>query len=122
MKLTEQEAISLSIKKWRYLSETGDDMRYIKDITTDSMPYGCALCEFAGQGHTTSWHGISRYHCRRYCPYAKQFRCCVNRGQPFLNWENLSGNDTPTARESRKKYAFLFLEQLRKLRDYHTEA
>ncbi len=115
MVLTEQEAISLSIKKWGYLAETGDNRRYIKDITTDTMPYGCALCELAGQGHTSWDSGISRYRCRRYCPYAKKFRCCVNRGQPFLYWEKLSNNDTPTARESRKKYALLFLEQLKKL-------
>lgn len=115
MVLTEQKAISLSIKKWEYLAETGENRKYIKDITTNTMPYGCALCELAGQQHV-GWHGgISRYRCRTYCPYAKKFRCCVNRGQPFLNWERLDGNDTPEARESRKKYAQLFLEQLKQL-------
>ena len=115
MNLTEQEAIALSIKKWEYLAETGDNRRYIMDITTATMPYGCALCELAGQGKVAIWSGISHYRCNRYCPYAKKFRCCTNRGQPFLYWERLCKRDTPEAREARKKYAQLFLDQLKQL-------
>ena len=113
--MTEQEAITISIKKWEHLAETGENKRWIEGITTPSMPYGCAMCELAGQGGV-SWRSISRYRCSRYCPYAKKFRCCTNRGQPFLNWEKLSQNDSPTGRESRKKYAQQFLEQLKQLK------
>ena len=111
--LTEREAIIVSIKKWEYLAETGEYRRWIKGITTDDMPHGCALCLFAGQP-LYGFRGIQRYRCSK-CPYAKKFRCCVNRGQPFLNWERLDNNDTPEGQESRKKYARLFLEQLKQL-------
>lgn len=109
------EAIEKSILKWEILAKTGEHRRYLKDITTVDMPHGCALCLYARQPEYC-FEGIKRYRCRKYCPYAQRFRCCVNRGQPFKMWEELSGGDNPERIELRKKYASQFLEQLKQLR------
>ena len=114
MKLTKKEAIDNSILKWAILAETGDSKKYLKDITTADMPYGCALCQLAGQ-RLNSYKGISRYRCRKHCPYAHRFRCCCNQGSPFEKWSALSSGDNPERVELHKKYAKLFLEQLREL-------
>jgi pyruvate formate-lyase activating enzyme-like uncharacterized protein len=113
--LTEREAITISIKKWEYLAKTGDNKRWIEGITTDTMPYGCALCALAGQDKVHGLGGVSRYRCRKYCPFYRKFGCCTNRSQPFYAWEDQLRNDTPEKKESRKKYAQQFLEQLKQL-------
>ncbi len=111
--ITTADAIENSIRKWTVLAETGECQRWIKDITTNDMPHGCALCRLAGQSHCSV---ISRYRCRKYCPYAQRFRCCCNRGNPFRKWENISCGDDPKRIEFRKKYALEFLEQLKLLK------
>ena len=112
--MTREEAIRKSILKWEVLATTGEYRKYLKDITSEDMPYGCALCQLAGQTQS-SWKGISRYRCRKYCPYAQKFRCCCNRGSPFLKWEDTRHSDNPERIELRKKYASEFLEQLKQL-------
>lgn len=109
------EAIEKSILKWEILAETGEYRRYIEGITSENMPHGCALCQLAGQ---PQYHvnGISRYRCRRYCPYAQQFEICCNRGSPFQKWEGVNrDNIRPGANARRKHYAAEFLSQLKQL-------
>ncbi len=112
--MNRKEAIDRSILKWEILAETGEHRRYIKDITSDEMPHGCSLCQLAGQDQF-SFTGISRYRCRRYCPYAQKFRCCCNRGQPFRKWEEGRLKDDPDTVGRRKHYASEFLQQLKQL-------
>ncbi len=108
------QAINNSIRKWTVLAETGEYRHYIKDITTDEMPYGCALCQLAGQ-KDYSFDSISRYRCRKYCPYAQRFGCCCNRGTPYLYWVGMRMGDNPKRVKLRKRYASEFLEQLKQL-------
>ena len=108
------EAIKKSILKWEILAATGEYQRYIKDIASEDMPYGCALCQLAGQGQF-SFNGISRYRCLRYCPYAQKFGCCCNRNQPFRKWEEESLGNYAGAIERRKHFALEFLGKLKQL-------
>ncbi len=111
--MTRNEAIEKSIMKWEILAKTGEYLRYIQGVTSEDMPNGCALCLVAGQ---PQWESISRYRCRKYCPYAQEFRCCCNRGQPYLNWEMVAHwNNTPEANDRRKHYATEILGQLKQL-------
>ncbi len=112
--MNRKEAIDKSILKWNILAETGESWKYIKDITSDDMPYGCSLCQLSGQKQYSDT-GISRYRCRKYCPYAQQFGCCCNRHQPFQKWEEGRMRDNPEAIERRKHYALEFLAQLKQL-------
>lgn len=116
--LTKEKAIELSIAKWEILSKTGEYKRYFPEFQGEyEFPYGCSLCAFAGQ----ALYGlsISRYRCRKYCPYAKKFRCCCNRSSPYLHWDSVTPHDPTSERaiELRKKYASEFLEQLKQLQD-----
>ena len=97
--MNREEAIKASILKWEVLATTGEFRRYIKDITTDDMPHGCALCLLAGQHQ---YEDISRYRCKKYCPYAHKFGCCFNRSQPFSKWEVAVSRDIAEAMERRK--------------------
>ena len=112
--MNRKEAINKSILKWEILAETGEYRRYIKDITSDDMPYGCSLCQLAGQKpyFDTS---VSRYRCRKYCPYAKRFGHCCSSGQPFLKWGERGTRGDPESIERRKRYAAEFLAQLKQL-------
>ncbi len=105
------EAIENSILKWGVLATTGEFEKYIGGITTRDMPNGCALCQLAGQRQFDS---ISRYRCRKYCPYAQKFGCCCNKNSPFAKWEGVRSN-LATAIERRKHFASEFLEQLKQL-------
>ena len=112
--MNRKEAIDKSILKWEILAKTGEFRRYIEGITSDEMPHGCSLCQIAGQNQY-SFTGISRYRCRRYCPYAQQFGCCCNRHQPFHKWEEGRIGNNPNTIERRKHYASEFLRQLKQL-------
>ena len=113
--MNRKEAIDKSILKWNILAETGESRRYIEGITSDDMPHGCSLCLFAGQPQY-SINGISRYRCRKYCPYAQKFRCCCNRNQPFKKWEEGRIGNGPDTIERRKRYASEFVQQLKQLK------
>lgn len=104
MKLTKKKAIAITIELWAWLAETGDEN---KEDWPSWKKYGemdcdCPLCEYSKQ-----WSG-NRLSCR-YCPYKEQFYGCLKPENPFKRW-----CDAKTAR-TRKKYATLFLEQLRQL-------
>ena len=102
MKLTRQEAIDKSIELWEWLKETGkkkDDYAW-KGEDVASL---CYLCEYAGYSPTDG-------NCSR-CPYHKlNQKRCWESGTNYYKWEIA---ETP---RTRKKYAALFLEELKALK------
>ena len=99
MRLTKKKAIEISIELWTCLAETGVDDKGEWEgwEKYGEMDSDCALCECAG--------GV----CSR-CPYRKQFSHCCDYGTPFDRW------DIARTIKERKKYALLFLEQLKELK------
>jgi len=106
MKLTAKEAVEKSIELWEWLAETGEDKyewdewernggKYSNDIDGD-----CFLCEYVGQQSSANCHSACPY-------YAKYGDTCCKEGFPFEEWEAAESN------RNRKKYAKLFLEQLK---------
>lgn len=100
MKLTETEALDISIEHWERLKKTGSEVKRTKaDIKKYGyMLYDCALCEYDAQQ--------SGGFCSA-CPYCKEFGSCYRGGQPFKNWEMFTT----------KQYAGEFLAQLYILRE-----
>ncbi len=105
MRLTKEKAIELSIELWEWMAKTGTEY---KDQWTGWEKYAltskndCFLCEYNDmQG------GRSLIDCS-YCPYFEKFGRCVDNSI-FGKWAY-----TETKR-TRKKYAKLFLEQLKEL-------
>ena len=101
-KLTKREAIERSIPLWIFLSETGK----MKDEWDGWGKYGyvlndCFLCSFGWNTDPCSKCGA--------CPYANKFGVCYKGNRPYHKW-NLTESIT-----TRKKYASLFLEQLKQL-------
>ena len=109
MELTEREAIDKSIELWTWCEKTGK----IKKMWKGWEEYGglnddneckevealCFLCEYSTNG------------CE-YCPYNKKFGHCNSAPvphSPYYHWEHAKDNT------DRKKYAGLFLAQLREL-------
>ncbi len=101
MRLTRKRAIELSIELWEWLAETGkakwewEGWKRYGETEAD-----CFLCEYNDRKKPQ----IKGDSCH-YCPYHK----CYTEGDYFELWEYAK---TP---EGRKKYAKLFLEQLRTL-------
>jgi len=97
MRLTKEKAVELSIELWTWLAETGK-MKYEwpEWYKYPDIACHCFLCEYADRRN-----GCSS------CPYSQKFGGC-NSGH-FSKW-TLSR----TTRTSRK-YARLFLEQLKQL-------
>ena len=99
MKLTAREAVEKSIELWEWLAETGGE----KDCWPEWKEYGyvqslCFLCEFDAE---------ERNACEA-CPYHKHYECyCDDDDTPFFKWAEVKTNP------HRKKYAKLFLEQLK---------
>ncbi|KKL55401.1 hypothetical protein LCGC14_2255790 [marine sediment metagenome] len=98
MKLTKKKAIDISIELWAWLAETGKK----KPNWTGWEKYGemknrCPLCEYANKDCVN-------------CSYYKRFEHCMERAGIYQRW--LYAVKTST----RKKYASLFLEQLKELK------
>jgi len=106
--MTEREAIDKTIELWVFLAETGK----MKEDWPGWKEYGgiddfgecakiknlCFLCE------------LTTVICER-CPYAKKFGDCVEDNSVWGKWCLASQVRT------RKKYAALFLEQMKQLRE-----
>ena len=106
MKLTEKRAVELSIELWTWLAKTGKR----KDKWPEWEKYGkidasCFLCEYNGRKCGEDGQRI----CER-CPYSKEYNRCLDEDSPFMTW-----SFAPT-KKTRKKYASLFLEQLKAIR------
>ncbi len=112
MKLTREQAIDWSIELWEFCALTGkrkEDWPRWKDFggldednAAVEVDCECFLCEY-GEGQR-GWDKC------RVCPYNEKFGWCVSDGQPFCLW--FEAKQTRT----RKKYAALFLEQLKALK------
>ena len=108
MKLTKKRAIEKSIELWEWLAETGEEWKKEWSGWDGAKAFNdCFLCEYT--------LGLSSFvfdlECKEYCPLAKgkrQFQCDKTT-QPYHHW-----CEAKTA-QTRKKYAKLFLEQLRGL-------
>lgn len=107
MRLTKKKAIELSIELWTYLAETG--------LEKEAWPYwkkygriycDCFLCEYKKRRREGKpWGGICLF-----CSYFEKFGHCENEGNEYSNWlESETEAD-------KKKYAQLFLEQLKSLK------
>ena len=100
MRLTKKKAIEISIELWEWLAETGKRKGCWDGWDKyGRMTAGCALCEYDKQ------HGDS---CES-CPYYECYEDCEEAGKPYNLWHYAR------TRQTRKKYAKLFLEQLRGL-------
>ncbi len=104
MKLTREQAIDLSIELWEWLAETGGFKHQWSgwEKYGDSDP-GCFLCDYQEQKDSSD-RGCGD------CPYFQKFGRCLKDKSPYDKWDNAS---TP---QTRKKYAKLFLEQLKELK------
>ena len=105
MKLTKKRAIERTIEHWGYLAETGK----LKGDWDKLEEYGYALhnCFLCGYSHSAN------SLCRK-CPYQKHFHympsySCQAGESPYSAWLDAR------TKAGRKKYASLFLEQLRSL-------
>ncbi len=106
MKLTKKQAIDLSIELWECLAKTGNGSKasWPRWKEFGSIDADCFLCEYNGKKHDS--YGVRI--CTR-CPYYKNYGHCWERESPFMMW---GGDD----KKANKKYAALFLEQLKELK------
>ena len=108
MKLTERHAIEKSIELWTWLAETGNrkgDWDGWGEWKGELQKH-CFLCEYSlqeGGGYPGCLH----------CPYYAKYdeRCFPKFGSPYLEWENARSE------HDKKKYAKLFLNELKALLD-----
>ncbi len=108
MKLTRRQAIDKSIELWEWLAETGKEK---KDYPWEGKvpTVECYLCEFT-HGHREYVRALIET-CRK-CPYVEQYsRACQALDTTYYKWLDAT---TPKAG---KKYAALFLEELKALRE-----
>ncbi len=99
MRLTKKKAIELSVELWTWLAETGKEKldwpgwEQYEDITSE-----CFLCEYA-----------DRHSGCDDCSYRQKFCYCCEGDSPYSLWHLFQ------AARTKKKYARLFLEQLKQL-------
>ncbi len=108
MRLTEREAIDKTVELWTWLAETGREKEgwpgwekyggLDEDGNCDEVENLCFLCKYTDT------------NCEE-CPYAKEFGECSNEDTPFSKWAGARQTRT------RKKYATLFLEQMKLLQE-----
>ena len=124
MKLTRKKAIELCIELWTWLAKTGkkkkEDWPKWENYRNYNRPRGsstaesCWLCEYGYQRRKSTKKGET---CD-YCPYKRKYRIVCNADIDdtddkqlfyYSRWE-----DAKTPR-TRKKYAKLFLEQIKSI-------
>ena len=113
MKLTKKQAIDRSIKEWTWLAETGE----LKEDWPGWKGYVpvrnyCFLCGYCGADPLTNY-----VNCKE-CPLGwGQYGCEDHPESQYANWiETIVFDDEDAGKEDRKKYAALFLEQLKELK------
>lgn len=117
MKLTRKKAIELCIELWEWLALTGKK----KTDWPKWEEYGgalnhCWFCEYNRMKFISPTKRTYRNNCK-YCPYNTKFAykenySCESAKSPFFKWGQADYvNDT----EGRRKYAKLFLAQIRTL-------
>ena len=106
MRLTKKKALELSITLWEWLAETGkekyDWMGWVKNGGKYEAHDGCFFCEYEKQHRDNNADGCST------CPLENGKEGCLDT--PFGDW-CLAGT-----KSERKRYASLFLNQLKALR------
>ena len=99
--MNRKEAVEKSIELWTWLAETGKE-KFEWEGLDRHLISDCFLCEFTSPGNVFS-------NCNR-CPYYEEFGgVCFKSKSVYDKWENALSKPT------RKKYATLFLEQLKSL-------
>ncbi len=107
MRLTKKKALDISIELWEWMTEDGNENKsdWPEWKKYGEMVHDCPLCAYVGK------KGRWTHRCKK-CPLKwGRFGCQYNRVSQYNNW--LRANN-PT---DRKKYAGLFLEQLKEKRD-----
>jgi len=111
MKLSRKKAIELCIELWEWLAKTGKTK--VKwpgwEKYDDVIDSSCWFCHY--NNHTVRGDRIRTSGTCTKCPYLKKFGHCNTEEPPtyYGKWDNAQ---TP---HTRKKYAKLFLEQIKKL-------
>jgi len=105
MRLTKKKAIELSIEHWTSLAETGTDDKseWLRDNGYGIITENCFLCEYGKEQVAIGFVACAG------CFYHEEFGHCNGDGTAFNKWWLA---ETP---KDRKKYAGLFLEQLKSL-------
>ena len=109
MRLTKKRAIELSIELWEWLAETGyDKSEWTGWVNSEyaHSPFHCFLCEYAMRKSGVT---IFSFGCCSKCPYNAMYGWCAVDDSYYDRWES------PIDESDRKKYAKLFLEQLKTL-------
>ena len=105
MRLTRKQAIDLSIELWKWLAETGkqkEDWPGWEEL--GGMGNHCPLCEYAGLKNRV-YKGCSK------CPLSwGEHGCQENPISYYDSWRSV------LTKKAKKKYAKLFLEQLKELK------
>lgn len=106
MILTKKKALAITIELWEWLAETGKG----KGSWSGWDKYGrmgayCPVCEYAARHDR-------RFGCEG-CPIKDKFGSCYSTYYRY--WEDADTTDDSEYSDNRKKYATLFLEQLRQL-------
>lgn len=103
MRLTKKKAIEIAIELWTWLAETGCEWKieWTEWDKYGEMENDCPLCECSG----SDCDG---------CSYHLQFGNCEHQvGKELTIFDRWNYAKTP---KTRKKYAKLFLEQLKELK------
>lgn len=106
MILTKEKAIEIAIELWTFLAETGEQFKrsWPGWEKYEAMDCHCPLCEYAYREALRT----EKSQCF-FCPYDKMFGGCCYKGSPYDMWEGVK------TKRAKKKYASLFLEQLKQL-------
>lgn len=106
MRLTKKLAIAKTIEMWEELAETGSERKHETKAAREwegDLASDCFLCEYNDR------HGGDDPINCSHCPYDRAFGRCSIDDMPFGKWA-----DAETL-EERKKYAKLFLEEVKTL-------
>jgi len=116
--LSRRRAIELCIELWAWLAKTGKrkeewpEWDKWDDCYGDRAKNDCWFCHYENQQHL-------RYDpcCNKegeicyYCPFSKHFKFdCIRKGSFYRNWCRAR------TRKTRKKYAKLFLKQIKEIK------
>ena len=107
MRLTRKKAIELCTEAWTIHAKTGCKKSELPE-KHQGMDSSCWFCYY--NNHTVQGSRISTSGECKKCPYFKKFGHCNIGDVPFANWDKAK---TP---RTRKKYAKLFLEQIKTLK------
>ena len=116
MKLTRKKAIELCIALWEWLAKTGKKKENWPEWEKyDEIKNNCWFCEhLIYQQKRNGEYPTKILPCSKYCIYYKKYGCCqtLDDGEDKTIYDKWDEAKTP---EDRKKYAKLFLEQIKSI-------